>query len=48
VIRGQALQITSVTQSPTLVLPFKTEFGEFYLEITEQQNKAAQTPATKV
>jgi chemotaxis protein CheX len=38
VIRGHDLRIKTVSPSPTLILPFKTPFGDFFLEITEQQN----------
>ena len=38
VVRGHLIYTKSITAGPTLVLPFTTEFGDFFLEITEQQN----------
>ena len=35
VISGHSMQLTSVTKSPVLVIPFQTEYGKFYLEIVE-------------
>lgn len=47
VIWGHALKSTALTTSPTLVLPFSTQHGNFYLEITEQEKWNDGTPATK-
>jgi chemotaxis protein CheX len=38
VIHGHLICTKSITSGPTLVLPFTTQFGDFFLEITAQQN----------
>ncbi len=45
VVRGDAIQTKSVTTNPALVLPFSTEFGDFFLEIAEEfgDQKATKT-----
>ncbi len=45
VIQGKVIVSKSVGSSPTLVLPFKGDFGEFFLEITEQQTNDDFLPA---
>lgn len=32
-IRGTQLSLTHVTSSPTLIVPFETEAGTFYIEV---------------
>ncbi len=36
IVSGHTIQTKAVTKNPTLVVPFKTEFGHFIIEFTEQ------------